>query len=563
MVAVSNRTSPPPSQPPPTASVADVATALVDALVDAEVDLLTGVPGGGSNLAVIDAARARGMRFVLTHTETAACMVAATHGLLTGRPGVAVVTRGPGVAAATNGLAQATLDRLPLVLVADRVTHDVADRVAHQRLDQLALAAPVCKAVGTLTATSPGRVARAALAAALEAPAGAVHLDVDLADPGLPELAFTPHRRDGTESHDTATTAPREDLPAARALVAGARRPVMLVGLGAWPAMDAVRDFATNAAVPTLTTYQARGLVPDDADIAAGIFTNGRFERELLRRADLVLAVGLDHVEPIPAPWPGTAPVVAVTATPIRDRYHDSAAVLLGPLADSLARLAPVMDASGWPHDTARAVRQAMRDDLRASLDGPPAAAGDRTGVPPVTAMELLQARRPPRSTVTVDAGAHMLAAIPLLEVDRRHELLVSNGLATMGFAVPAAIGAALARPDEPVVAITGDGGLGMVLAELETIVRHDLDVTVVVCNDARLSLIQVKQDPHDPTPQAVDYLRTDFAAVARGMGMAGMTATTTDELDAALAGPWRGPRLVDVAIDPTTYPAILAASRG
>ena len=536
---------------------------LVDALADAGVELLTGVPGGGSNLAVIDAARARGMPFVLTHNESAACMVAATHGLLTDRPGVAVVTRGPGVAAATNGLAQATLDRHPLVLVADRVAHDVADRVAHQRIDQLALAAPVCKAVGTLTATNPGGVAREALAAAAHAPAGAIHLDVDVTDPGPSDLVFTPPRAGSAGPDGAPTSAPHRDVHGARDLVARARRPVMLVGLGAWPATEAVRTFAQGVGIPTLTTYQARGLVPDDADVAAGIFTNGRFERGLLQRADLVLAVGLDHVEPIPAPWPSSAPVVAVTATPIRDRYHDSAVVLLGPVGDSLSRLASAVDTSGWPPDTAGTARRSMLDDLRTAGPAPGASSTAPIGVPPVAAMDLLQARRPARSTVTVDAGAHMLAAIPLLEVVRRHELLVSNGLATMGFAIPAAIGAALARPDEPVIAITGDGGLGMVLAELETIVRHDLDVTVVVCNDARLSLIQIKQDRDDPSPQAVEYQRTDFATVARGMGMVAMTATTTGELDAALAGPWRGPRLLDVAIDPSTYPAILAATRG
>ena len=168
-----------------------------------------------------------------------------------------------------------------------------------------------------------------------------------------------------------------------------------------------------------------------------------------------------------------------------------------------------------------------------------------------------------PATTLTVDAGAHMLVAMPLWPARAPHRVLISNGLATMGFALPAALGAALARPGEPVVCFVGDGGLGMTLAELETVVRCDLDVTVVVFDDAALSLIEIKQTAGQGAAGAVRYGAIDFAAVARAVGMPADVVTSRDELRAVMARAGRGPRLVDARIDPGCYPAVLAATRG
>ena len=165
--------------------------------------------------------------------------------------------------------------------------------------------------------------------------------------------------------------------------------------------------------------------------------------------------------------------------------------------------------------------------------------------------------------TTTVDAGAHFLAVMPLWEVDEPKRLLISNGLATMGYAVPAAVGAALARPDEGVLALTGDGGLGMALAELETIARLELPVTIVVFDDAALSLIRIKQGEGHGGPGAVTYRPTDFAAVARAHGLAATTVTTAGELAAALAATRDEPTLIDARIDPSPYPHLLKVTRG
>src|SRR5438270_948269 len=157
----------------------DLARDLITELSRAGVDRLFGIPGGGPNLEKIGAGASAGMRFVLAHGETAACIMASTCGLLTGRPGVCVVTRGPGLASAVNGVAQATLARFPLLVVSDPVPAAQARRVPHQRLAQVDLMRPVTKWSGTLGPDGAAETVRAALELALRAPAGAVHLDFD------------------------------------------------------------------------------------------------------------------------------------------------------------------------------------------------------------------------------------------------------------------------------------------------------------------------------------------------------------------------------------------------
>ena len=183
----------------------------------------------------------------------------------------------------------------------------------------------------------------------------------------------------------------------------------------------------------------------------------------------------------------------------------------------------------------------------------------------------MTRAHTPPDTIATVDAGAHMLAVMPLWEVDQPRRLLISSGLATMGFALPAAIAAALCAPGQPqagqpVVAFTGDGGLGMTLAEIETAVRLRLRIVVIVFNDATLSLIKIKQRPAGQGgAEAVDYGPVSFAGVAIAMGAAAAAVGTEAELATALDAALRrdGPTVIDVAVDPACYPAVMELSRG
>src|SRR5262249_7082641 len=225
------------------------AAAVAGGLRQAGVHRLFGVPGGGANIDLIEAAAGLGIGFTLAHTESAACIMASTFGRLTGTAGAAVVTRGPGLTSAANGLAQATLDRSPLLLLADGVPHAEAHRAAHERLDQVRTPAPLPKQSAVLGWQDPSRAVEAAAARACRPPAGAVHLTLDRSVPG--------DRID--EPSITAQTADLSDD--VHAVFARARRPVVIVGLDAVDASEDIRPALSGTGCPVLTTYQAKGVV--------------------------------------------------------------------------------------------------------------------------------------------------------------------------------------------------------------------------------------------------------------------------------------------------------------
>lgn len=556
----------------------DLADRLAGALAAAGATILFGLPGGGPNLDVLGAAERRGLTFVLAHAETPAAIMAGTFGLLTGAPAPVVVTRGPGAASVANGLAQATLDRFPLVVVADTVPRALAQRVAHQRLDQPALLGPAAKVSATVSDATTDDELRVLVAAAARWPYGGVHLDYDPTAGSGEEPCRQPPPgpvvADGARGHDGGVGAE------ALALVAAARRPVLVVGMEAAARPDGPELVAALAAAlgcPVLTTYQALGVVPTEGPANAGLFTNGALEAPVLAAADLIVTVGLDLVEPIPAPWLHPAPVVRLSAVDQTDGYLPAAVDAVGDLGASLravvAGLRTTSPAADWPAGAAVRFRDDARRRLRTEpgaaeggpTDRPPGGAGGAGRFGPIELVDTLVHGAPDPLTVTVDAGAHFLAVMPLWPAAAPHRVLISNGLATMGFALPAAIGAALARPGEPVLALTGDGGLSMVLAELETVARLGLPVTVVVFNDAALSLIEIKQQAHHGGPGAVRYRPTDFAAIARASGLGACTVRTPSELAVAVSDPdaWRHPRLIDARIDPSPYRHLISATRG
>lgn len=521
-----------------------LADALADGLLAAGVRRIFGVPGGGPNLDVIGAAADRGIDFVLTHGETAACIAASTHGRLTGTPGTALVTRGPGLTSAANGLAHATLDRAPLLLVSDTVPASTAGRTAHQRLDQVAAASPLAKWSGTLGHVEPVAVATAAARLTLQSPPGAVHLAFDPTAAGdAPPTPAPPCAVD-----------PRH-LAGARTLVASARRPVVVVGVDAIADGVAVREALAGLDCPIMVTYAAKGVVPESWPTFAGLFTGAAAERPLLATADLVLGIGLDAVEAMPGSWSTGAAVVLVHSHPVETAYFGNLLLLVGPYAPLLSTLLAEA-APEWPSAAGRRANDAVVDRLGGHS---PATAGT------LTPLDVVRTTRAALGDVllTVDAGAHMLVTMPVWITDGPDPVLISNGLATMGFALPAAIGAALARPGRRIACLTGDGGLGMAMAEIETLARLALDVTVVVFNDAALSLIALKQGAAQGGGPAVTYTPTDFAAVAVAMGVPGVVARSVDELRGALEPERRGPLLVDTRIDPGLYRHVIRTIRG
>ena len=542
---------------------ADPAGAIVAALAGAGTRLVFGVPGGGPNLDVVGAAAAAGLRFVLTRGETAATIMAATYADLTGVPGAVVVTRGPGLASAVNGIAHAALDRLPVVVIADTVP-SAATRITHQRIDQDALGRSVAKAA--ITVGGP-RAAAQAVRTALAAPCGPVvaNMDESLADPDASEARVTDVTREGDGTHSDAGFGAEADARALSEALARARRPVIMLGTGAISRTAAVRKALAGSGIPALHTYRARGVMPDSAAEAAGLVTGGTLEWPLLSAADLIVGLGVDEAEMIPAPWDYSARTILVTEDEPGDHgYFTGAVTLRMPLDQALDALLRWRTDHDWPDGAGRAAKEDTARRLAAAGgSGGHAAPGRLT---PQQVVQTVRDGTPAETIATVDAGAHMLVAMPLWEVDEPARLLISSGLATMGYALPAAIAAALCSPEVPVVAFTGDGGLGMTLAEIETAVRLSLQVIVVVFNDAALSLIEIKQKPagHGGA-EAVRYRPVSFAAAATALGAAGAAVSTEPDLAAALAAALRrpGPTVIDAAVDPACYPAVMDLTRG
>ena len=541
-----------------------VAQCLARRLAVRGVRRMFGVPGGGSSLDVIEAGAAEGIDFVLTRTESAAAMMAAVTGWLSGAPGVALSTKGPGTANAANGIACASLDRAPLLFLTDGFSAGEQSWVTHQVFDQQAMLAPVVRAASRLEGEGAAREIDALLDAALRAPQGPVLVELtsEAARRRVPVAEAAAAPQQSTNPAGAAAPSPDDGaaFEAARRLLAAASRPVVVVGLEARSpaAAAAVRGFAETLGCPVLATYMAKGVVADDHPLYVGGFTSGAAEAECAGQADLIVCCGLDPVELLRQPWRYRVPIVDVATVRHPVHYFTPDAGLYGPIEGSLARLGTAAR-SDWSPTVIRALREQMRATLR---QGP----GEGLGPQQVVEMAVeASARLPAWPRIAVDAGAHMFSAMAFWPCRAAHDALISNGLATMAFALPAAIASALHEPGRTAIAFTGDGGLFMCLSELSTAVAQRARVVVVVFNDASLSLIDIKQQQRKLPTRGVRWARPDFAAVMNGLGGRGYLARDAgeyrDALQQALQG--EGPALVDVHVTPDGYLEQLKALRG
>jgi acetolactate synthase-1/2/3 large subunit len=519
---------------------------MVEAFAAAGAPFIAGHPGGES-VELMDAARRHGLRFILVKQESAAAMLAATWGELTGAPGVCLSTRAPGAANMVNGVAHAWMDRCPLIAITDQYATPSYEAGLRQRLDQLALYRPITKWNGTLRASTIRQQLRRALRTAAEPPPGPVQLDLpadetrreaaDLPAPAplLPELPpLTPDR---------------DSLRPALDLIGRARRPVVLAGLGVlWDRAAAqLVALAERLGAPVLTTAKGKGIIPEVHPLRAGVLIGGLIERQIVGQADLIVAVGLDAVELQPKPWPYAAPVLSLSAAPSLDAFAPAAMEMVGRLGPLLAGLAAWTPAGGgWGEAAARQ----YRSELTAALALP------STGLSPRRLVEVARAVLPRETIATCDSGASRLLVVQTWETYEPRGFLTSNGLATMGYAIPAGLGARLAHPGRPVVCFTGDGGLLMAVAELQTAVREDLPIIVVVFDDQEIGLIRVKQEIKGLPAYGVGLGGVDWEKLAAGLGADGVTVENEAALADALRGALASGRttVIGARIDPSGY---------
>jgi acetolactate synthase-1/2/3 large subunit len=488
---------------------------IVAALHGAGVQRLFGMPGGGSNADLIEAAGKAGLPFTLTHTETASAFMAAAQAEITGKPGACIATLGPGAASLMNGIAQAYLDRVPLIAITDCHSDPAAAGAGHQALPQSAMFAPIVKFTARLERGSVTATLTRALDAATDGP---VHLDVST---------------DVTSADaEDEVAGPSPRVPDDAAVIVDAKRPLLLIGLGG--RASGIADLCERFHIPALLTYKAKGVVPDRHPWFGGILTNGSLEREILRRADAFVAVGLDDVELLPRPW--TWPQQMIRLAP--------------------AQLEKALQPSEWDAAEVRELAAEQRERMRVYCDG--------VGILPHRVVELA-ADTYTGARATVDAGAHMFPVMSFWPAVEPSGVLISNGLSTMGFALPAAIGAALLDPSRPVVAFTGDGGILMCLGELRTAAREKLPLRILVFDDGELSLIKVKQVQRGYRTDGVTIGAIDWQSLGAALGVTARQASAEAELSACLhetaAAP--GPVLIAARVNALAYEGAIRALRG
>ncbi|MEG3152530.1 thiamine pyrophosphate-binding protein [Sphingomonas sp. ZT3P38] len=530
-----------------------VTEALVARLAEHGVTRIFGLPGGECNLDFIAAAESAGMQFVLTRTETAAGMMACVTAELTGTPGVAMTTRGPGLAAAANGVAYADLDRAPLLVISDGYEDDQS-YISHQRIDQTAILAPMLRASSNLRDADPIAELDRLLLAMESRPRGPAYLEV--------AGSYIRGAAGDAPAPAVAAVLPKpgaESIEQARQLLAKARRPILIAGLQARSpeAGDAVRAFVEASGCPALTTYKAKGVISERSALGLGLYAGGVAEEAILRSADLILLYGFDPVEGPPQRWRYAGiPTIELTEHAHAHTLVEVDALLVGNLPAGLAALADAMPAPGWAADELAAAKDRLWSAARTPTG---------SGISPSQLVDAAIAALPADSRITIDAGAHMLPVLHLWQSAAPNLSLISRGLSTMGFALPAAIAASLADPDRTTIAFTGDGGLMMCLGELGTAVQSGSKPIVVVFNDSSLTLIGVKQKRRQLASAGVDFIAADFAQAAAAFGWSAVRIEQAGDLAAAfaeaLAAP--GPALIDVVINPEQYDAQITAIRG
>lgn len=545
-----------PSDTPTQSTVAQI---VADVCVRHGVRRIYGLPGGGSSLDIMQAFAALGVRFVLAHTEAAAGMMAAADAEAHGGLAVVVTTQGPGTASVANAIAHASLDRMPVLVITDGWTRQQVTHDSHQVFDQRAMLAPVVKAHTRLDGEQVAVELERLIAIARTEPHGPVYLE--LTGENARRKLQNQHRDVGVAvSGDEPSALQSDDIAAAIALLENAKRPALVVGLEA-RAPDVASKVATLAArlcCPVLTTYKAKGVIADDSIYALGLFTGGALERSSVESADLIVLCGLDPVELIGRPWPYTAPVLDLSPVEHVPHYVEPAARLRLPLAHSLDALMSIAPSPGWSTQELADLKAGMQERL--------AYTGSESGLTPVQVVQIAagaaQALDP---RVTVDAGAHMFSAMAFWPARRPCDVLISNGLASMAFALPAGVAMGVSDRTRQVIAFTGDGGLLMCIGELATAVREGVKLCIVVFNDSTLSLIQIKQQSRGLERDGIEWPRVDFAAIARGFGMSAFSVATTEAYESALREAFaiNGPCLIDVHVDPSGYLAQSKALRG
>ena len=532
----------------------NVSEVLVQYLKAAGVSHVFGYPGD-PNVEFMEAARRAGMQFVLGRREGTAGLMAEAYGFLTGGPGVCMSTLGPGSSNLVNAVANAWLDRVPMIAISGQIERKREQTFTHQVLDHDLLFSPVSKWATHVTPETVAQVMRKALRIAMAERPGPVHIttnaDVVGAQASDAEVRLPPLKPAASPLQVFAADAAAADLPAR---LRAARRPAVLAGISAQRAgaHAALARLAETLGVPVVVAPMAKGILAEDHPYYAGTLDMAcnALVWDFLKGCDLLVTVGFDAVELI-KPWQVAVPTVHIDSTPNTDQIVPADAEWVGDIAASLDAISGTW--RGEPKWEASEVGR-FRERLRAGYY-----AGRVAGrLNPTDVVDLVRAALPRETIATTDVGSHKLLVGQGWTAYSPRSVLMTNGLSSMGYSLPAAIVAKLLSPQRDVVCFIGDGGLAMVQGELRLAASLKLDPLVVVFCDQSLNRIELKQSNRKYPSWGTLIEPTDLALLARSMACEGIMVDSADALSRVLAQarPQDRPLVVGARIDPAQYMA-------
>ncbi len=515
-----------------------------------------GVPGE-EILDIVDSLVDSRVRFIPTRHEQGAAFMADAYGRLTGRAGVCLSTLGPGATNLATGVADANLDHAPLVAITGQAGRDRIHKESHQYVDIIEHLRPLTKwnTRVEMPAVIPEVIRKAFKVAEAEKP-GACHIEVpeDVAE----EAA------DGEPLSTELDRRPSPDRPALQAaarLIEAASFPLIFAGNGVirGGASNELRELARGHGIPVVNTFMAKGCMPYDDPLC--LLSAGLQARDYISfgfdKADLIIAVGYDPVEYAPKFWNPERKkhIIHIDFTPAEvDGFYQPAVEVVADVREALELLNGLVKGQKDPapyRDLRRFILEQLEEG--ATDDGFP--------IKPQRILRDLRACMGREDILISDVGSHKLWIARTFPAYEPNRVLISNGLAAMGFALPAAVAAKLAHPERKVVAVSGDGGFLMNVQELETARRLDLAIVNVIFRDGGYNLIQWKQQTRLGRESGVEFGNPDFVMLAQAFGAKGYRVESARDMAPALrdALAWPGPTIVDVPVDYRENPKLTA----
>ena len=489
---------------------------LVKCLENEDVKYIFGVPGE-ENIDVMDALLDSTIKFVTTRHEQGAAFMADVYGRLTGKAGVCLATLGPGATNLITGVADANMDRAPLVAIAGQGSTARLHKESHQILDLVSMFKPITKySTQVLTPDIVPEIVRKAFKVAQTEKPGCCFIDFpeNIAEmkveskPIAVQSAYNP-------------TPPDKKIEEAARLIGHAKYPIVLAGNGVvrQGAAESLRSFVNLLRLPVANTFMAKGLIPFSNELFLG--TIGLKARDIpwfaFEKADCVICVGYDMVEYHPDMWNPNADktIIHIDAQPAEvDACYNVATGLLGDIGESLRGIA--LRTKPRADNPFKAIRKAVIEDRAQYSDD------QAFPIKPQKILWDLRQALDPSDIVISDVGAHKMWTSRMYKAEEPNTCIISNGFASMGIGVPGALAAKLAYPDRKVVTVTGDAGFLMNSQEIETALRMKTPFVILIWNDSEYGLITWHQLRHFGRPSHIEFKNPDFVKYAESFGAKG-----------------------------------------